>query len=113
VCLSPDETTPKELIDSLYYVDGMSTAEAMEDLLEGLREARLPLDVADDVTPADLAVYVWLHFPDLLERKHAEQFLLNPPGVRALPDRRPRRRRVHDARRRNAPSAGSCPQRLV
>lgn len=76
--LSPGETTPKALIDSLYYVDGMSTPEAMEDLIEGLREARLPLDVADDVTPADLAVHVWLHYPDLLERKHAEQFLLNP-----------------------------------
>jgi hypothetical protein len=76
--LSPGETTPRELIDSLYYVDGMSTPQAMEDLLEGLREARLPIDVADDVTPADLAVQVWLQYPDLLERKHAEQYLLNP-----------------------------------
>jgi hypothetical protein len=78
VFLSPSEATPKELIDSLYYVDGISTAAAMADLLEGLRGARLPLDVADDVTPADLAVQVWLDYPDFLEQKHAEQYLLNP-----------------------------------
>jgi hypothetical protein len=78
VFMSPDESTPKDLIDALYYVDGMSTAKGMEDLIDAAREARLTLDAADDVTPADLAVQVWLRDPELLERKQAEQYLLNP-----------------------------------
>lgn len=78
VFLSPDEGTPRELIDALYYVDSMSTSQAMADLIEAARDARLDLDAADDVTPADLAVQVWLRDPDLLERKQAEQYLLNP-----------------------------------
>ncbi len=78
VFMSPEENTPKELIDALYYVDGMSTAKGMEDLFDAAREARLNLDAADDMTPADVAVQVWLRDPELLERKQAEQYLLNP-----------------------------------
>ena len=78
VFLSPDERTPRDLIDALYYVDGMATPAAMADLIESARAAGVPLDAADDVSPADLAVQVWLRAPDLLERRHAEQFLRNP-----------------------------------
>ena len=76
--MSPDEATPKELIDALYFVDGMSTSSAMERLLEKANLAGLMLDRAEEVSPADFAVQIWLLDLELLERVHAEQFLLNP-----------------------------------
>lgn len=78
VFMAPDESTPDDLVDALYYVDAMSTPERMNVLLAAGRDARLPVAGGDDVTPADVAVQIWLLDPDLLERKQAEQYLTNP-----------------------------------
>jgi hypothetical protein len=78
VFMAPDDSTPKELIDALFFVDEMATEKGMEDLLDACREVKLSLDTHEDVSPADVAVQVWLRDPDLLERKHAEQFLYKP-----------------------------------
>jgi hypothetical protein len=78
VFMSPDDNTPKELIDALFFVDEMATEKGMEDLLDASIEVGLSLDTQEDVSPADLAIQVWLRDPDLLERKHAEQFLYKP-----------------------------------
>jgi hypothetical protein len=77
VLMSPDGDTPHELIDALYYVDGMATDERMHSLLTAARDAGLKLD-GESVTPADVAVQVWLLAPGLLARQHAEQYLTNP-----------------------------------
>ena len=76
VLMTPDEQTPSELIDDLYYVDEMATADAMDGLLEAAAVAGVKLDVGDEPTPADVAVQVRLRAPALLEQKHAEHFLL-------------------------------------
>ena len=76
VLMTPDEQTPNELIDDLYYVDEMATADAMDGLLEAAAAAGVKLDVGDEPTPADVAVQVRLRAPALLEQKHAEHFLL-------------------------------------
>lgn len=51
----------------------------MEDLLEEMgllpEKDRIGLDGESELTPADVAVRVWLKAPDLLERLHAEQFV--------------------------------------
>jgi len=79
VLMTPDETTPRELVDDLFYVDELATPEGMDALCEEI--AKLPpakrklLDLGSDPTPADVAVQVRLKAPDLLERKHAEHFL--------------------------------------
>ena len=79
VLMTPDETTPRELVDDLFYVDEMATPEGMDALCEEI--AKLPpaqrkqLDLGPAPTPADVAVQVRLKAPDLLERKHAEHFL--------------------------------------
>jgi len=79
VLMSPDESTPKALVDDLYFVHEMATQEGMDSLLAAIAE--LPEDEQDDidfpdgVTPGDLAVLVRLKAPELLERKHAECFL--------------------------------------
>lgn len=78
VFMTPDESTPAALVDALYHVDGMATEEGMSALLTAAREAGIRIDAGDDVTPADVAVQVWLRDRALLERKHAEQYLTNP-----------------------------------
>jgi hypothetical protein len=78
VFMAPDEETPDELIDALYYVDAMSTPQGMQVLLEAARETGLVIDGGDNVTSADVAVQVWVLNRTLLERKQAEQYLTNP-----------------------------------
>ena len=83
----------ERLIDDLYYVDEMATADAMDGLLEAAAAAGVKLDVGDEPTPADVAVQVRLRAPALLEQKHAEHFLpAAPPDVRVLPVAGRRRR---------------------
>jgi hypothetical protein len=78
IFMAPDQGTPRELLDGLYLVDEMSTPEAMDALLVAADAADLTLDPDMDHSPADVAVQVWLLDSDILERKHAEQFLLRP-----------------------------------
>lgn len=79
VLMSPDEKTPRDLVDDLFFIDEMSTPEAMDELREEI--AKLPparrqkLEVGPDPTPADVAVMIRLHAPDILEHKHAEGML--------------------------------------
>lgn len=77
---TPDAGTPKDLLDALFLIDEMSTAEGMDSLLTAAESAGLDLELAvtDDHSPADVAVQVWLADRDILERKHAEQFLYRP-----------------------------------
>lgn len=77
VFMAPEADTPARLIDALFYVDGMATPEGMHALLAVA--AGLGLDLGGgDLTPADVAVQVWLDAPDRLERAHAEQHLPSP-----------------------------------
>lgn len=76
VLVSPDATTPSALIDDLYYVDEMATKEGMDSLLAGLADEGTSLELGDEPTPADVAVRVRLLAPEVLERKHAECFLV-------------------------------------
>lgn len=75
VFMSPDGNTPKELLDALFLVDEMSTPEGMDALLDAAQAAELALDPGSDHSPSDIAIQVWLLDRDILERKHAEQFL--------------------------------------
>ncbi len=78
VLMSPETHTPPELLNSLYYVHEMSTQGAMDVLLEEAEKNHISLDGNPDPTPADVAVQVYLKDRDLLERKHAEQYLVKP-----------------------------------
>ena len=78
VLMSPDTTTPKGLIDALYFVHEMATPESMDILLHEADSNGITLDGNPDPTPADVAVQVYLQNKDLLERKHAEQYLTRP-----------------------------------
>lgn len=77
VLLAPDDDTPGPLIDALYFVDRMANLQAMSDLLDAARQAGIQF-TSDELSPADVAVQVWLERPALLERLEAEQFLEQP-----------------------------------
>lgn len=78
IFMAPSEATPRELLDALFLVDEMSTHEGMETLIEAASRDNIPLDNGDEHSPADIAIQVWLHDSEILERKHAEQFLFKP-----------------------------------
>jgi len=75
ILMLPDANTPPDLVDAIYLVDEMATPEGMESLLESAAQVGLILDKGNEHTPADIAVQVWLLNRNILERKHAEQFL--------------------------------------
>lgn len=96
VFMEPDTDTPDELAEALYMIHEMATPEGMEDLLTEAEHRGITLDGSPDATPADVAVRVWLRDRDLLERKHAEQYLTRPrsfeyyqTGVSPIPAFRP------------------------
>lgn len=75
IFVTPNEQTPRELLDALYLVDEMATEQGMEALVIAASlssEIRLP--ETDDLTPADIAILFWLKHREVLEQKHAEQF---------------------------------------
>lgn len=78
VFMTPDTDTPRELANALYFIHEMATPEGMDDLIDESETNGLSLDGNPDPTAADVAVQVWLQDSDLLERKHAEQYLTRP-----------------------------------
>ena len=78
VLMSPDADTPKDLVDSLFFVHEMSTDEGMDMLLIEAQRNGVSLDGNPDPTAADVAVQVFLQDRELLERKHAERYLTRP-----------------------------------
>lgn len=78
VFMSPDTDTPNGLADALYFIHEMATTEGMDELLDEAEKKGLALDGNPDPTPADVAAQIWLQDKELLERKHAEQYLTRP-----------------------------------
>ena len=79
--VDPDEGMPQDLIDALFISNEMATEEGMQTLLSTIDRMnpsdRPDLGDTSDVTPCDVAIAVWLHSPDLLEREHAERVVAN------------------------------------
>jgi hypothetical protein len=76
ILMTPDTDTPPELIDALYYVHEMSTDEGMDALLNAAAEHSLALSWSEDQSPADVAVQMWVLDPEVVQEKHAEQFIV-------------------------------------
>jgi hypothetical protein len=75
--LMAPEKFPRDLQEAFFFVNEMATDEGMSGLLEAAEQAGLAILGKPAPTPADVAVQVWLKDRDLLERKHAEQFMRN------------------------------------
>lgn len=78
VLMNPGTDTPKGLLDALFFVHEMATPECMDILLQEAENNGISFDGKPDPTAADVAVQVYLQDKDLLERKHAEQYLMKP-----------------------------------
>lgn len=71
IVLAPEDA-PGPLLDALYLVDEMATDEGMDALVEVARARGVALPEDVDLSPADVAVLLWLDDPDACLRKHAE-----------------------------------------
>ena len=72
--MTPDESTPKDLADSIFLVHEMSIPATMNALIEKASACGIPLDPNPDPTPADVATQVYLRDRELLERMHAARY---------------------------------------
>lgn len=81
--MEPDQL-PEDLREAFYFVHEMATDEGLELLLEAAAEKSLEIVGKPAPTSADAAVQVWLKDRELLERKHAEQFLRNPRSFQSF-----------------------------
>jgi len=77
ILMAADSNIPCGLIDSLQCIHEMSTPEAMDRLLREAKIHGVPID-DPNLSPADLAVQIWLHDRNILERVYAERFLIRP-----------------------------------
>jgi hypothetical protein len=75
ILLSPDEDTPEELMDALFFIDEMSLPQYYDDLMEKMSEAGVDPATLPQPTAADLAMAIWLASPHILETMHAERFM--------------------------------------
>lgn len=78
VFMTPNTDTPPMLANALYFIHEMATTEGMDELLDEAEKKDIQLDAGPDPTPADVAAQIWLQDKELLERKHAEQYLTRP-----------------------------------
>ena len=73
VFINPDAEMPRELVDALYFIHETATPEVMDVLLSEAPQQGVTITDSPDLTPADVAIQVWMQNHDFLERKHAEQ----------------------------------------
>jgi hypothetical protein len=71
ILAQPDEETPSELVEALYVIESFSDDQHFDELL-ALAEAA-GMEVGEEETTVDLAVRLYLHDANLLERKLREQ----------------------------------------
>jgi hypothetical protein len=70
----PKEGLPPEMVIPLVLVDELSTDLQMDRLLTTAVGRGIKLSLADNNSPADVAVQVWLQAPRVLEELHAENY---------------------------------------
>lgn len=76
IVIDPDDTVPGAMVEALYYMHEMACIEQMDDLIAASRSRGLLIDAGPEVSPADIAVQVWLQYPDLLREQHAGAYAM-------------------------------------
>lgn len=72
ILMTPDRTTPSDMVDALYYVHETASAQDMDELLAAARSQNLPVVEDSTATPVDLAIDIWMAAPELVRSRHAE-----------------------------------------
>ncbi|HBT75721.1 MAG TPA: hypothetical protein DEB39_02085, partial [Planctomycetaceae bacterium] len=73
---SPDSDVPAGLIDAFYYVDEMSADALFDELYRDALDADIDFTGYDNPTAHDLALFIWLRNPELLQRLHAGRHII-------------------------------------
>ncbi len=82
VFMEPTPEMPPALVDSVFLIHGMANAQGMEVLVDGAETHGLDLGLQEGMTPADVAVRMWLLNPQLLEELHNSHELARPRSFR-------------------------------
>ena len=82
--LQPQPDTPPELVDALTHIHEVVTRHDAEFLREHARQAGIDIPLNLNMSPADIAVHVWLERPSLLRRFHAERVVLRRRSFETL-----------------------------
>ncbi len=69
-----DGSTPADMIEALFHISEVSNDQGMEALLLVASKAGIELPEGD-LTPADLALLIWMNAPDLLRRANCERIV--------------------------------------
>jgi hypothetical protein len=70
-----DGSTPADMIEALFHISEVANDQGMEALL--LVASKTGIDLPEgDLTPADLALLIWLNDPDQLRRANCERIVL-------------------------------------
>lgn len=70
--LSPDDI-PQGLVEKFHLVKQMSSHDAMDTILDTVREREVPIDFAPDSSPMDIAAQLLLKHRDLFHELHADK----------------------------------------
>jgi hypothetical protein len=70
-----DGSTPADMIEALFHISEVSNDQGMEALLLVASKTGIELPEGD-LTPADLALLIWLNDPDRLRRANCERIVL-------------------------------------
>ena len=70
-----DGSTPADMIEALFHISEVANDQGMEALL--LVASKTGIELSEgDLTPADLALLIWLNDPDQLRRANCERIVL-------------------------------------
>ena len=76
---NPKDGYPERLADALHHIHEVADEEGLEAMLDLMEQRGVYLlGLPADASPADVAVRLWLHDPDLVETTHAEKFISRP-----------------------------------
>lgn len=76
---NPKDGYPEGLADALHHIHEVADEDGLESMLDLMEQRGVHLlGLSADASPADVAVRLWLHDPDLVETTHAEKFISRP-----------------------------------
>ena len=72
ILMSPDNNTPRQLVDALYYINELSTTQGMDLLLTEAESRRVEIELKNP-TPIDVAMRMWIREKEIVEYAHARE----------------------------------------
>lgn len=75
---NPDPPASSELFDALFLVHELSTPKAFDALQKAIQGREFEKEIPSEVSPADLAIHLYLLDADILYRVHASEKLCRP-----------------------------------